>query len=512
MKHSTLLILAILLATCQPFPPHANGEAALPRGLVLQEGNAYTASILGVGMAAKRWPLSRGFGDIDVEVANAQRLGVQVLVGLMWQNDTTTGAPAALPQNWNKVCWDTDCGPNYANATVRAAAVQAVRDLATRFDGHPAIAAFMLNVGMDGERRFCKKPLDTTVGGCRWAYDQAGLTTRVWEQFVAEVATVAADAFTQTPVLFHYSGLGYAASEVGRDAAVAVNEGLWLMSSGLYPGMCTGNSYGGACNPLTPMMNDWQVPSVHPSVPVAMEQSWKYTGDNAALAWLWAVTHGAQQIHAQRETLAASGGQEWANMAVGMLEDPRAALWVARDIDPYHCASTYCGEQGNWSRNVTEATSGAAVFGVGSDYRGWVARQGPVTLKTTVQGQAKVVVVMADGTQQTWWQNPGSFVQVDATVPVHRVEVWPTEIATETPTPKPPTATPTWTGTPTWTVTPTRTLTPTTTATPTATATATPTATPTPTFTPEPTATPRPLWHIWGTIGGQWVDLWVEEP
>lgn len=469
----------------------------IPRGLVLQEGGVDAAAALGVTMAAKRWPASGGIGPIDAELAKAQVAGVKLIVGWMWDNEGTVDA---TPADWLRVCWGTGasgCGPNWADPGVRAKALQSIRDLGARYDGHPQIAAVMANVGLDGERRFCKRPVDGDP--CWEAYRAAGLTRSLWQNFVADVIRTYAEAFPRTPVLFHYSGFGFQASEVGRDADVAVQAGLGLLSSSLYPAQCSGNSWGGQCNPLTPLMNDWQVPSLYPGHPLAMEQSLAYGPDQAALAWEWAVTHGAWQIHAQRATLEASGGTEWREMAEYHLARPEAAIWVAWEPTQALCSTLgrpfYCPEVGNWSRNVTEAQYGAAVFGAGPGYLGWVARQGPVTLRTTVAGRAEVRVWRADGTKEVWMQNTGSTVQVAGLV--HRVEVRP--LPEETPTATPvATATPTWTPTatppPTWT----------------------PTTTPMPAWTPTPeppetpTPTPWPMgscWRVQGKIGPLPVDL-----
>jgi len=423
-----------VLAGCVPTSPTSRLHAVevgaeLRQGLVAQESGAAVAAANGVPMAAKRWPLSQ-LHQLDDELASAEKLGVRLVVGILWQNETYTGAPSALPPGWDALCWDSPqpgCGPNYAIAATRAKALQAIRDLAAEYDGDPRIAAFTANVGDDGERRFCKKPLVTGPGTCRTAYDEAGLDMGVWQQFVQDVASTAAASFHETPVLFHYSGLGYAAWELGRDVEAAVGYGLGLMSSGLYPGMCTGNSHGGICNPVDPLLNDWQVSQVYPTVPIAMEQSWRYTGNEAALAWLWAVTHGAWQIHAQRETLANSIGTEWRETAEYMLSHPEAALWVARDIDPYHCASTYCGETGDWSRNVDKATAGDLAYNVSDFYMGWVARRAPVRLETAVTGPAEVIVWWADGEREAWTQPSGAVVEVDGTDYVHRVEARPLE-------------------------------------------------------------------------------------
>jgi len=433
----------------------------MKRGLAAQESGAEHAKTLGVPMAAKRWPASGGYAAIDRELALAEAADVRLIVGWMWHND----AGNATPGTWPKL---STFGPNYANAGMRGLALQSIRDLGTRYDGHPQIEAIMANVGLDGERRFAKSP---QAGQPAYdAYIMAGLTVRMWQQFVADVARVYAESFTKTQVLFHYSGFGFGASEIGRDADVATAAGLGLMSSGLYPIMCSGNSYGGKCNPLTPLMNDWQVPSMHTASLLAMEQSLPYSPDQAALSWLWAVAHGARQIHSQRGTLEMSAGKEWRATVEGMLEDPSAALWVAMDPTKALCEGIgrpfYCPEVGNWSRNVLQATYGASVYNVGADYRGWSCRMGPVTLRTKVEGPAEVVVHFGDGSVRGWVQDSGATVNVPEAKPVHRVEVWPQPAAPPPPEPPEP---------------------------------------------PTPPATTR-AWHVVGVIDDRVVDFWIERP
>jgi len=480
---SLLLLLVVVCGLAGYSPLSASPTPEIPRGLVLQEGGAELAASYGVPMAAKRWPAAYGFGAIDNELAKAQMYGVKLGVGWMWQNETYTGAPCAVPTHWDKVCWEGvygGCGPNYANPVTRAQMLQTIRDFGARYDGHPQIAAVMMNVGDDGERRFCKKPLS---GECREAYDAAGLTEPIWAGHVADVARTFKESFTKTPVLGHYSGFGYNAWEVGRDAKVMVDAGLYLMSSGLYPAMCSGNSYGGHCNPLVPMLNDWQIPSLYPNVPLATEQSLAYTGGQAAMAWLWAVTHGAEQIHAQRQTLESSRGTEWREMAEYHLAHPNAAIWVAWEATPGRCAFLgrpyYCPEIGNWSRNVIEATYGPLGLNVGTSYMGWAARQGPVALRTTITGPVQVIVWKANGDRLAWQQDSGEGVNVNGTDWIHRVEVRQVPIGTVTPTA-------TRTREPIATRTP---LVPTYTASPTATATTAPP-------TASPSCTPRPTWMV----------------
>lgn len=475
------LTLAVVLLLCLAGPVGRGmggaEEQTLPRGLVLQEGGAADAAALGVRLAAKRWPAAYGFGQIDRELEAAQALGVKLVVGWMWDNE---GPVDATPADWPRV---GDWGPNYADPQVRAKALQSIRDLAARYDGHPQIVAVMANVGLDGERRFCKRMGDE----CEAAYRAAGLTPTIWANFVVDVVATYADAFQKTPVLFHYSGFGFHSTEIGRDADVAVQAGLGLMSSGLYPAMCSGNSWGGQCNPLSPLMNDWQVPSVYPGVPLAMEQSLPYGPDQAAMAWLWAVTHGAWQIHAQAQTLQWSAGTEWRETAEYMLQHPEAALWVAWEPTQAKCAELgrpyYCPEVGNWSRNVITATYGVAEFSAAPGYMGWVARRAPVTLRTTVKGRATVIVWRPDGTREAWIQEGGETVTVDEGL-VHRIEVRPEPVPTATPThTRQPTSTATAAPTPTWT------------------------------STPWPTATPAPGapagWRVTGKIGPLRVDLEV---
>lgn len=479
----------------------AQATTGIPRGLVLQEGAADLAASYGVSMAAKRWPASYCHleGDelicpqLDAMMEQAETFGVTLVPGLMHQNETYTGAPSALPQHWDAVCWqgpEPGCGPNYANPVTRTRIFNYVRGFAKRYDGQ--FPAFQGCIGDDGERRFCKRQGQE----CTAAYEAAGLTARTWELYVADYIRVTAESFTQSEVLMVHSGMGTGAWELGRDVKLMAGAGLGLMSSGLYPGQCRGNSYGGECNPLEPLMVDWMVPAIYPDTFMAMEQSWRYTGNMAALSWLWAITHGADQIHAQRETLRNSTDTEWRESVSFVLAHPEAALWIARDLDRERCIEwyglhgDYCGEEGDWSINVTDASvSGELGFDVGTNYMGWVARRGPVELRTTIAGPAQIIVWYADGTRESWQQTSGELVLVDTEEWVHRVEVRPV---------LPPTMTPTATRTPTATQVATKT--------PTFVATSTPTATKTPTATP----TPAVGWRITGKWGPFRVDLIIQ--
>lgn len=494
----------------------SGAPTTVERGLVLQEGGADLAAAYGVPYAAKRWPAAYGFAQIDRELDRAKATGVRLLVGWMWHNE----AGNATPADWKRVCWGaaaTDCGPDYADPAVQRAALQMVYALAARYDGHPQVAAVMANVGLDGERRFCKRP----VAGdpCFDAYTAKGLTPTVWQRFVEQVVDAYATAFTQTPVLFHYSGFGFRASDVGRDAGYAVRKGLGLMSTGLYPAQCSGNSWGGVCNPVDPLLNDWQVPQAYPDTPLAMEQSLPYGMDQAAMAWLWAVTHGAWQVHAQRQTLEWSAGQEWREAVEYLLAHPEAAVWVAWEPTPERCAALgrpyYCPETGDWTRNATVVNAGAVAFHLTAAYHGWVARKGPVSLRTGVVGPCEVVVTLADGSRWTWRQADGQEVHVQTDEYVHRVEVrpsaWPSPTETQAPTTW-PVSTPT--ERPPLTVSPT--MWPAPTPTPTYTATPTPSYAPTPTYTATctSTCTPGPVLgcralRIRGRVGPFTVNLRV---
>ena len=492
----------------------AGGAWQVPRGLVAQESGPDVAAAYGVPMAAKRMPASRCrlqlqdgvehlvCPNLEELLAEAAELDVIFVPGLMWQNETYGGAPSALPQDWPRVCWSgiyTGCGPDYANPMVQELMQRYVRAFGAHYDGR--VPVVMANIGDDGERRFCKK----NSGPCMDAYLAAGLTVRGWESLVKRTYTTWANSFQESFVAGHYSGMGFAARELGRDVQVVADLGMGLMSSGLYPGQCRGNSWGGVCNTIDPLMVDWLVPMLYPDAPFLAEQSWMFIEDTAALAWLWAVTHGAEQVHAQRETLANSVGKEWRLVTERMLADPAAALWVARELDSVRCKEwygelgDYCGEEGDWSRNILSAEASGLGWNVTDGYRGWVARRAPVVLTTNIEGPVEVLVVQPNGNVRGWAQDGGETVLVDGESYVHRVEIYPV-------------AGPTLTPTPTSTVTPT----PLATATPTSTATLTwtPTATVTPTMTPTVTATPTAVvagWHIFGQWGDDRVDLWVVE-
>jgi len=436
-----------------------------PSGLAAQESGAQHAADLGVPFAAKRWPVSGGFLALDRELAAAEGLDVELIVGWTWQNETYAGAPSALPSWWPKVCWSgafAGCGPDYSNSAMRSLALQSIRDLAARYDGHAQIAAFMANVGDDGEIRYCKRPVPDEP--CWEAYEAAGLTRPIWEQFIQNVIRTWATSFTETPVLLHYSGpIGHTLDWVSE---FAVSQGLGLFSSGLYPGMCRGNSFGGVCNPDDLIVIDWQVPLVYSNtVPIAVEQSLGYVDGQAALSWLWAVTHGASQVHAQRNTLANSLGAEWRETVEYMLANPGAALWVARDLDRDRCKAwygengDYCGEGGDWQRNVTRASGGdVPVFSLGYGYKGWVVREGPISLELDSPLKGTLIVWASDGVD--WTRTTRAFEGDTVSLPAgrfyHRVEVRPalpfatavpTATATSMPvptfTPVPPTLTPT---------------------------------------------------------------------
>ena len=468
-------------------------------------------------MAAKRLPASQcgleGVGDeeqlicpvLDQLLRDSEVQGITYVPGLMWQNETYTGAPPALPGDWPSVCWQgprPGCGPDYANPQLRALIYRWIRAFGRRYDGK--VPVIMANIGDDGERRFCKD-----VGAECWtAYMVAGLNSATWATYETTAYTTWEDAFSESFVAGHYSGFGFSSTEIGRAAATIDSLGMGLMTSGLYPGQCRGNSWGGVCNTVDPLNVDWMVPLVYTQTVFLAEQSWKYEGDMAALAWLWAVTHGAQQIHAQRETLASSVGQEWRETTEYMLAHPEAALWVARELDTSRCEAwygiggAYCGERGDWARNVIAATSSGLGWNVTTSYRGWVARRAPVVLTTTVEGPAEIRVMRPNGRLDVWVQPDGRSVMIEDDQYVHRVEVRPLEIPTATPTA-------TATDTPSPTTTSTATPSPSPSSTGTATATATPTTTVTPTATPTPSPTPQDGWRIFGKIGDAVVDLWV---
>lgn len=425
-----ILFISFLLVNNQPQKIYA--VQSIPRGLVVQEGGADVAMAGGVTMAATRWPANYGFGPIDRELEKAKQNGIKLIIGWCLDND---GRYDCTPSSWERVCWGSgegsaNCGPNYAKPEVQNLIFQSIRELGRRYDGHPQVVAIMANIGMDGERRFCKRPF---AGDPCWeAYARAGLTRQVWEKYVRDIARVYAESFQKTPVLWHYSGFGFHAAEIERDVKLGVEAGFGLMSSGLYPAMCSGNSMGGQCNPLEPIMNDWQIPSVYPNHPLAMEQSLAYTGGQAALAWLWAVTHNAWQIHAQRQTLQSSIGTEWRETAEYMLENPTAAIWVAWHPDQSLCSKCgrpyYCPEQGNWQRNILKEEGNMEVrFNLETnDYRGWVTRKSPIKLTTNINGPVEIRVVLADGSQKTWKQANGTLITLEEGYWVHRIEVRPT--------------------------------------------------------------------------------------
>jgi hypothetical protein len=214
------------------------------------------------------------------------------------------------------------------------------------------------------------------------------------------------------------------------------------MSSGLYPAMCSGNSLGGVCNPLDVVMNDWQIPSLYPGLPLVMEQSFPWGGGQAALAWLWAVTHGAWQIHAQKETLVSSLGTEWRETTEYMLEHPEAAIWVAwEDNAPSSppsslsdlCAKIgrpyYCPELGNWKRNISREEGGSQKkYNLQTNsYYQWFTRQGPLRLTTNISRPVEITVVLEDGTRRKWTQDNGQTVNIEGNFWIHRVEIRPTE-------------------------------------------------------------------------------------
>lgn len=498
----------------------------IPRGLVAQESGPTHAVELGVPMSAKRIPAGQCIltaGELvcpvlDGLLEQGEATGVTVVFGLLYQNETYTGAPSALPPQWDKVCWAGErpgCGPNYANPVTQGQIRDYILGFGARYDGR--VPVVMANIGDDGERRFCKE-----TGPCTSAYEAAGLTPAKWAAYVQSAYGWYSTAFQESYVLGHYSGMGYNSAELGRDVDVILALGQGLMTSALYPGQCRGNSWGGVCNTTQPVMNtDWMVPITYPGVPFAAEQSWKYTGDMAALAWLWAVTHGAEQIHVQRDTLANSVGTEWRETTEYMLANPEAAIWIGRDLDSERCKAwygetgDYCGERGDWARNVTSWGSSGLGFDVTDNYRGWVARRAPITLTTEIAGPAEVLIVQPNGKTTAYLQESGSYVVVPGTGYVHRIEVRPLDIPTATPTGTPTaTATETATSTPSPSGTPTETATPTGTATNTATATETVTptasATATATETPTPGHTPLAQWYLYGYWGDTRVDLWLE--
>ena len=499
MKRFAVVLLALALVGVGAFSPFSSTSTALkvppgetmPRGLVVQESGVTAAVQYGVSLAAKGWPANRGWAAIDQELILAEQHDVQLMVGLMFQNETYGGAPSALPAHWDKVCWSgvfAGCGPNYANPVTRGQIYRLVRNFAERYDGHPQIAGVMAAMGDDRERRFCKDP--SPGSACRIAYEAAGLTPSIWKRHISDLAWTYADAFKLTPVLCHFSGFGYANWELDRDVKVAVAAGLGLMSSGLYPQNCPGNSSGDQCNPISPLLTDWLVMSVYRNSFVAAEQSLGYTGDEAALAWLNAVTHGADQIHAQRQTMASSVGSEWRESTEYMLIHPEAAIWVVRDAEARPCKGTYCPEEGNWNRNVSEVSYGVLGFDVAPGYMGLVARRGPVTLTTSVPGPVQVIVVLANGERLVGTRDSGENIYIGTTEYIHRIEVRPGPAVGVT-------------------------MTPTRTATQQAPATATATRTPEPTLTPTstPTATPEAMgppsgWTVKGKFGyfGQ-IDL-----
>jgi hypothetical protein len=468
-----LLTLLSLGAGCAPRPapsPFAFEQRAWPSpGLCLQEGDPATAAALGVPYVQKRFLASRGFAAVDQALADAEKAGVKVILGWMWDNE---GPIDATPGDWPRVCWGTGatgCGPNYADPVVRAKALQSIRDLGARYDGHPQVAAVIASVGLDGERRFCKKP--TPGDPCYEAYVAAGLTRTVWSRFILDVLDTYRAAFPRMPVYFHYSGYGFHAAELGETVKAAVERGLGLYSSGLYPVRCSGNSYGRQCNPASPLMVDWLVPTVYPDAPFALEQSLPYGPDNAVMAWLWAISRGARQICAQRDSLAAVSASVGRAAVERLLAGP-SALWVA--WDPAYCTvadqPTYCPEQGDWSRNVRIVDSGPARVQESGPYTSWVTREW-VTLQAALTPPLEVRATDGDG-------RTVAFVSATETVriegPVHRVEFYPAPAPTATPTAPPA---------------------------------ALPTAEPTRTATPVPCR----RWHLYGTIGSQQVDLWLEE-
>jgi hypothetical protein len=496
-------------------------------------------------MAAKRWPASRCYiddielvcPDLDRELLEAERLGVYLVPGIMWYN-VNPPAPEAMPQEFipHSVSW-TDIygipkrGPNFADPWVQGRILVYLRGFLERYADHPRVAATMCNVGLDGERRFCKYPKPGDP--CWEAYTGAGLTERSWEQVVQSVAHICAEYDEDS--YFHYSGYGFRAVDIYRDAKYAVNLGLNLMSSGLYPAVCNGNSWQ-VCNPVDPAMSDWQIPLLFSdTAKIALEQSLDWKGDQAASSWMWAASHSADFIHAQYSTLENSVGKGWRTTTERLLDQQIYGFWVAHAPDAVRCQEwgrpvpPYCPELGNWEYNLAAVDdTGQLVFNSANTYQGWIGRSGRMTFQLGDNIPDKGYDVRFTTVYGTEHVHEGEIARefvVEFEDPLYSIEVipnLPTPTLTATPSPSStwtatPTNLPTVTPSPSMTASATSTNLPTATVTPVPESTFTPTPTSTPTHTPTATKTPVVQYYrIYGRVQiaeiEALVDLWLVGP
>jgi len=189
---------------------------------------------------------------------------------------------------------------NYANPQVQAAIEEMVQALAQRYDGRPEISFIEMPVGAEGEPGVWLRKLPDGSPHPVWQAYSAKIGQAAWIDYVKFFIDAYADAFTETPVFYMFSGY-YQNAQYEKQTLIpyAISKGCGLKFTGLRRGDETGGGASGVCNPPGAIYGaDWVVPLWYSDTATfAAEFSWWYLYWDTYWAYLNGLDKGYSLMH-----------------------------------------------------------------------------------------------------------------------------------------------------------------------------------------------------------------------